>query len=349
MGILNKIKGFIKLSEVASDNAQTLLDTATNQDVNTVITQVVNALEDSLRKQSLVVTSTGNISWALNKITPDAGADIVVKLLQNSNGQVVNLVLNNADFLAGVSLPNNGDVFYLELNRSLITTGTISIYNGTGNVGQRAIVGSGLPALVNNQSGGLQGTICIPLAVRQGTNLWWSQSNYYWADGTSGFLGSVGTSAPTPPGTVSMYAGAVAPAGYLLCNGASLPIASYPALFAVIGYTYGGAGLNFLLPNTSGIFVRGAGTQTISAKPFTGVLGAKAVDTTAVNGMSIPNHSHTYTAPNPTVAYAESGGGSYHLEATIPGSSTSTVALPISSPATETTPGNIAFNYIIKV
>ena len=40
------------------------------------------------------------------------------------------------------------------------------------------------------------------------------------------------------------------PTGWLLENGASYATATHPALFAVIGYTYGGAGANFNVPNT---------------------------------------------------------------------------------------------------
>ncbi|HEL4111296.1 TPA: tail fiber protein [Stenotrophomonas maltophilia] len=41
------------------------------------------------------------------------------------------------------------------------------------------------------------------------------------------------------PGQVILFAGATAPNGMLLCNGAAVPRASYPALFAAIGTRYG--------------------------------------------------------------------------------------------------------------
>lgn len=58
-------------------------------------------------------------------------------------------------------------------------------------------------------------------------------------------------------GTISMYGGAAAPSGYLLCNGALYPTATYPALFAVLGYAYGGAGANFGVPNLKVRFPKG--------------------------------------------------------------------------------------------
>ena len=56
----------------------------------------------------------------------------------------------------------------------------------------------------------------------------------------------------TPTGVVYPFAGPIAniPAGYLLCNGASLLRASYPALFSAIGTIYGAAdGSHFNLPD----------------------------------------------------------------------------------------------------
>ena len=47
------------------------------------------------------------------------------------------------------------------------------------------------------------------------------------------------------------------PDGWLLCNGASLAKASYPDLFAAIGYTWGGSGNTFYLPNYNGRHILG--------------------------------------------------------------------------------------------
>jgi microcystin-dependent protein len=56
-----------------------------------------------------------------------------------------------------------------------------------------------------------------------------------------------------PIGAVLPYAGSSAPSSYLICDGASLLRASYPALFAVIGIIYGEPdGTHFNLPNLKG-------------------------------------------------------------------------------------------------
>ena len=58
-------------------------------------------------------------------------------------------------------------------------------------------------------------------------------------------------------GSVIMFAGEVAPDGWFECNGAEYPIATYPLLFAAIGYLWGGLGLNFKIPDMRGYFPRG--------------------------------------------------------------------------------------------
>ena len=55
--------------------------------------------------------------------------------------------------------------------------------------------------------------------------------------------------APAPVGSIHIYGGAGVPEGYLECDGASLLRSAYPALFAVIGTTFGNVdGTHFNLP-----------------------------------------------------------------------------------------------------
>ena len=50
-------------------------------------------------------------------------------------------------------------------------------------------------------------------------------------------------------GLIIPWSAASIPSGFLECNGASVSTSTYAALFAVIGYTYGGSGANFNVPN----------------------------------------------------------------------------------------------------
>lgn len=68
--------------------------------------------------------------------------------------------------------------------------------------------------------------------------------------------------AQLPVGSVIMYAGNQNPDGgiWVICNGPQFNRNANPALFAAIGYTYGGTGDVFYGPDMRGLFVRGVGT-----------------------------------------------------------------------------------------
>jgi microcystin-dependent protein len=61
----------------------------------------------------------------------------------------------------------------------------------------------------------------------------------------------------TPVGMISIHAGSSAPTGWLLCDGTSHGSATYPSLFGVVGYTFGGSGASFNVPNLKGKVVVG--------------------------------------------------------------------------------------------
>lgn len=110
-----------------------------------------------------------------------------------------------------------------------------------------------------------------------------------------GFSDEGGVAQPTvqPPmqtgvrpdvGVIEMYGGSTAPPGKLLCNGASYPVADYPYLFAVIGYTFGGSGANFNVPNLVDRFPIGKGTKAL------GTTGGSP--TVTLNANHLPPHTH---------------------------------------------------------
>jgi microcystin-dependent protein len=93
----------------------------------------------------------------------------------------------------------------------------------------------------------------------------------------------------SPPGTIVMYAGSNAPAGWLECNGGSVARASYPELFAAIGTTYGTTGASFFsLPLMNDRFPIGKS----ASRPLANTGGAETVtipgyeDHTHVTGRS---------------------------------------------------------------
>ena len=60
-----------------------------------------------------------------------------------------------------------------------------------------------------------------------------------------------------PTGAVRLFARSSAPDGWLKANGAGLSTTTYANLFSVIGYTWGGSGGTFNVPDMRGEFFRG--------------------------------------------------------------------------------------------
>ena len=91
-------------------------------------------------------------------------------------------------------------------------------------------------------------------------------------------------------GEIRMFAGSFAPAGWMFCNGQTLPISENEVLFQLIGTTYGGDGEEtFNLPNLQGRIPlhQGGGFQLAEAA------GAEEVTLTV---QQIPAHAHPLLA-----------------------------------------------------
>ena len=101
-----------------------------------------------------------------------------------------------------------------------------------------------------------------------------------------------------PPGVMSAYAGATAPDGYLLCDGAAVSRGLYSALYDVIGTTYGAGdgATTFNLPDLRQRFPLGKAASGTGA-----TLGSTGGAIDHVH--STPDHTHgigTDTAPTHT-------------------------------------------------
>lgn len=112
----------------------------------------------------------------------------------------------------------------------------------------------------------------------------------------------------SPSGAVTMFAGSSAPTGWVLCDGAGLDTTTYADLFAIIGYTYGGSGSTFNVPDLSGRFAVGAGDSgtTGSTTLSLGDQGGSAKHQLTISEM--PSHRHSFTAAIVT-GQAEGGSG----------------------------------------
>ena len=148
-------------------------------------------------------------------------------------------------------------------------------------------------------------------------------------------------------GIVVPWGSAVIPSGFLECNGASVSTSTYAALFAVIGYTYGGSGASFNLPDlTDRTVVNKSNTKSLAqtggantVTPTGNISGSTG--STTLTSCQIPSHSHNVgagnaagsgsgalTAPSTNFSSGSTGGGSSHshnLSANFVGSSQSTL------------------------
>ena len=102
-------------------------------------------------------------------------------------------------------------------------------------------------------------------------------------------------------GEIRMFGGNFAPAGWAFCNGDLLSIAENEVLFALIGTTYGGDGMNtFGLPDLRGRLPLHQGTGPDGQTFFQG--GQGGAESVPLTLQQIPTHSHT-----PLASTAEAG------------------------------------------
>ena len=113
----------------------------------------------------------------------------------------------------------------------------------------------------------------------------------------------------TPIGSISMFAGLVAPSGWLLCNGQAVSRTTYPALFTVCSTTFGvGDGsTTFNVPNLVDRFPLGVGASAM------GAVGGSSQLQQHNHGVNDPTHNHVVNDPghyhNVNAAYDQNVGG----------------------------------------
>lgn len=95
-----------------------------------------------------------------------------------------------------------------------------------------------------------------------------------------------------PVGSVVMWTTNTPPSGWLLCDGTSVLTSAYAALFAIVGYTFGGTGGSFTLPNFNNRFPVGSGDSYALAATG-GSANAVVVSHTHTATVTDPGHRHT--------------------------------------------------------
>lgn len=118
----------------------------------------------------------------------------------------------------------------------------------------------------------------------------------------------------TPTGSITAYASTTAPSGWLLANGSSVLRETYPALFAVIGVSYGSVdGTHFTLPDLRGRNILMASTSANMAQ-----IGGESSHILTVNELASHAHSLSsyYSPPGGTNVNYTTGGSMSSITST---------------------------------
>jgi microcystin-dependent protein len=92
-------------------------------------------------------------------------------------------------------------------------------------------------------------------------------------------------------GQITLFGGSFAPVGWAFCQGQTLSIADYTALYSLIGTTYGGDGVQtFSLPDFRGRVPMGAGNGPGLSPVNIGQMAGTEVVTLLTSQM--PDHTH---------------------------------------------------------
>ena len=133
---------------------------------------------------------------------------------------------------------------------------------------------------------------------------------------TTAFAASTGT----PTASLLMWPTAIAPTGFLLCNGATVSRTTYAALFAIVGTIFGAGdgSTTFLLPDYRDRMPVGAGT-TYAAAVTGGSKDAVVVSHTHTATVTDPGHFHQINAVNEILS-----GGQFSTLRPVPGGNNTT-------------------------
>lgn len=204
--IIENSQGAVKLSEVASDEALSRLNTSVSEDGLTILKQLYQMTLDA--NTAFHAFSDGRIKWTGTEIKFDSDArsnNLVFRFLKTSgSARTVDLVMQggspNATHFNNIAL-NDGELIYVEIKRSELENGTVVLENAVN--GGSIISGktvkkialsaiSGMPAI----SVGLNGesdTLNLPIAFRydwmrgstQNRDIMWACNGERWkADST---------------------------------------------------------------------------------------------------------------------------------------------------------------------
>lgn len=165
--------------------------------------------------------------------------------------------------------------------------------------------------------------------------------------GTSATAWSSWVSVSPPIGSIQVFAGSTAPAGYFLCQGQSISRTTYADLFAIIGTTYGAGdgSTTFNLPNLKGRVPVGFDSGQTEFNNL-GETGGEKTHTLSVTEM--PSHNHELKGGGSPISLV-TGGSQYRFPFTADGGMTQLTSDAAGGGAAHNNlQPYISMNYIIK-
>ena len=171
---------------------------------------------------------------------------------------------NNVNAVTILSTTVNADqIDSTRINSTYVTANTATIANVKGtDVSFNRIIDRFFNAITQiDLDGTLAANVDARLSTQKAVKTYVDNTSIYIQGlinaAVSGLQTAIANIKTVPAGSIFYSAGSSVPSGYLACNGAGQSASVYPDLFAAIGYTYGGSGDLFYLPDLRGQFVRG--------------------------------------------------------------------------------------------
>ena len=159
-------------------------------------------------------------------------------------------------------------------------------------------------------------------------------------------------------GEIRLFAGDYAPQDWSFCNGQTMSVGEYQALYSLIGTTYGGDGVSsFALPNLAGRVIIGVGKSSASGKTHA-LASSGGEDYVTLNPSNLPAHTHIASASNKLGSLSAPAANTWAVSTIHQYSTTVAQAISMASSAVSTVGDgvphpnvmpSIALNYIIAM
>ena len=281
------------LMEQAVSGVQTI----TMANANYTLTNL-NGVSDEARNMVLVVQGTNSAIYQV--IIPLNQPKMYVVSNQTTGGYAITIGSSSG---AIITIPNG-------VTAQVYTDGTNTYSAQTGSAGNFTVNGSltstGLTDTGNMTVGGTLGVTGATSLNGGGTSTTPTAGDSSTKIATTSFVQTAISGIQTTlSGTIQMWPTTSAPSGYLLCNGAAVSRATYSALYAVVGTTFGSGdgSTTFNLPNYQDRMPIGVNSIAASI----GATGGSA--TTTLSTANLPAHTHANSISDPGHYHTSSGNG----------------------------------------